>query len=217
MVERLRRALARRGPLAVARRAVGIAWERLYLAETHVWYELVLDGERAPRPLEEGLDLVESDDRQVGLLDQLPAMSPRDALRLRSRGARLFLVLEDGRPLFACWIHTGKTPAIAARGGWLPLPPGTVCLEDSLTSPAARGRGVAPAAWSELAGRLAAEGVERMITKVGVENAPSRKAVEKAGFREVAVMRLRRVGPRARVTIAGDAPLATQLRRALGR
>lgn len=217
MVERLRRELARRGLLAVARRVVGIARERLYLEETHVWYELALDGQRTPRPLMEGLVLVEADDRQTGLLDQLPAMSSHDALRLRTRGARLFLVLKDRLPLFACWIHTAETPAIAARGGWLSLPPGTVCLEDSLTAPAARGLGVAPGAWSELASRLAAEGVDTMITKVQVENTPSRRAVEKAGFQEAGVMRLRRLGPRARVTISDDSPLAAHLRRALGR
>jgi len=32
-----------------------------------------------------------------------------------------------------------------------------------------------------------------------------------------AVMRLRRLGPRARVTITGDSPLAAQRRRGLGR
>ena len=154
---------------------------------------------------------------QTGRLDDLPATSPADAQRLRGLGGRLYLALDGGQPLFACWIHTSRTPTIAARGGWLSLPSGVVCLEGSVTAPAARGRGVAPAAWSELAGRLAGEGVASMVTKVGVENAPSRKAVEKAGFREVAVMRLRRLGPRARVTITGDSPPAAQLRRGLGR
>jgi hypothetical protein len=40
-----------------------------------------------------------------------------------------------------------------------------------------------------------------MITKVGVENAPSRKAVTKAGFRELGVMRLVKRGPRKLTTM----------------
>ena len=40
-----------------------------------------------------------------------------------------------------------------------------------------------------------------MITKVGVENAPSRKAVAKAGFREIGVMRLVKRGPRKHTTM----------------
>ena len=216
MLDRWWRATVRHGPRAASRRLVQIVRGRLYLREEHVWYELPLGTERAARPLPEGLVLVEADDVQTRLLDDLPTMAPPEALKLRERGGRLYLVLEGARPLFACWIHASATPAIAAPGGWLQLPVGTVCLEDSVTAAAARGRGVAPAAWSELADRLAADGVERMITKVGVENAPSRKAVEKAGFREAAVMRLTRIGPRARVSVEGDSELAGELRRRLG-
>lgn len=217
MLDRARHLLNRHGPLGLARRIVETAWSRVYLHEEHIWYELPLDRERERRPLAPGLELVEADEAQTRHLGGLPTMSPAEAQRLRARGARLYLILDGEQPLFACWIHTSQTPAIAARGGWLSLPSAVVCLEDSVTAPAARGRGVAPAAWSELAERLAGEGVASMITKVEIENAPSRKAVEKAGFREFAVMRLRRLGPRARVEITGASPLAAQLRRALGR
>ena len=217
MVERLRRALARHGLRGTAQRLARTARERAHLNEEHIWYELPLAGGRERRPLPEGLELVEADDEQTQLLAGLPAMSPADAARLRARGGRLFLVLDGREPLFACWIHTTRTPTIAARGGWLALPPGVVCLEDSVTAPAARGRGVAPAAWSALADRLHEAGVGSMVTKVGVENAPSRKAVEKAGFREAGSMRLRRVGPRTEVQIVGDTPIAAELRRGLGR
>ncbi len=54
----------------------------------------------------------------------------------------------------------------AARGGWLSLPEGTVCLEDSVTSPDYRGRGVAPAAWSQIAAAAAEDGYATMVTKV---------------------------------------------------
>jgi GNAT superfamily N-acetyltransferase len=76
-----------------------------------------------------------------------------------------------------------------------------VCLEDSVTAPLARGRGVAPAAWSAIADELAGEGVRRMITKVRVDNLPSRKAVEKVGFEGVALMHFKRIGPLRRTSV----------------
>ena len=41
-----------------------------------------------------------------------------------------------------------------------------------------------------------------MITKVGIDNAPSRRAVTKAGFVEFAVMRHRRIAQRRRVEVS---------------
>jgi L-amino acid N-acyltransferase YncA len=40
-----------------------------------------------------------------------------------------------------------------------------------------------------------------MLTKVAVDNAPSRRAVEKAGFEGVAIMSLRKVGPWRQTTL----------------
>jgi ribosomal protein S18 acetylase RimI-like enzyme len=217
MVDRLRRALARHGFREVVRRGLAAARGRVTLREEHVWYELPLPPARAPRGLPEGAALLEADDADADLLDGLPSSSPDSARRLRARGGRLFLVVEDGVALFACWIHERETPTIAACDGWLALPEGTVCLEDSVTAPEARGRGIAPAAWSELAGRLAAEGTRTMVTKVEVANAPSRKAVEKAGFSELGRMRLRRVLGRTTVELEGAGPLAAALRAGLGR
>ncbi len=84
---------------------------------------------------------------------------------------------------------------LAAPGGWLELPADTVVLEDSATTPRARGRGIAPGAWTAIADSLRDEGLVHMITKVGVENEASRKAVAKAGFRDVGVMRMVKTGP----------------------
>jgi RimJ/RimL family protein N-acetyltransferase len=81
------------------------------------------------------------------------------------------------------------------------LAPGTACLEDSVTASAARGRGVAPGAWTAIAEGLAAEGVRRLITKVEVDNIPSRRAVEKVGFRAVSLMDFVRVGGRGRTRV----------------
>lgn len=63
------------------------------------------------------------------------------------------------------------------------------------------GRGIAPGSWSAIAEALAAEGVTTIITKVGIENAPSRRAVTEAGFREIGLMRLTRLGGRKQASL----------------
>jgi hypothetical protein len=52
-----------------------------------------------------------------------------------------------------------------------------------------------------IADRLADEGFSVMITPVRTDNIPSRRAVEKVGFREVAVMDHWRIGPRRRTSV----------------
>lgn len=141
-------------------------------------------------------------ERERELATQMPGGPTREEIdEFHAVGGELWVVLDEGRPAFTCWIFPRVTPAIAARGGWLELPPDTVCLENSATSPQYRGRGVAPGAWAGIADALADRGVASMITKVTVDNVPSRKAVTKAGFDEIALMRLVRVGGRTRVTM----------------
>jgi L-amino acid N-acyltransferase YncA len=97
----------------------------------------------------------------------------------------------------------------------LELPPGVASLEDTVTSPLARGQGVAPAAWSRMADALAERGVGTMVTTVESENAPTHRAVSKVGFAEYAAVRYTRIGPRRRVEVWTDGdPLGEQLRTA---
>ena len=155
----------------------------VYLVEEHVWYQLDLAGERPRRELPEDVRLVRAgDDRLAGAVE----MGQRiDEVRARrAAGNDLWLAEDDGGPLFRCWIYRRRAPVLAAPGGWLELPADTVVLEDSATTPRARGRGIAPGAWTAIADSLRDEGLAHMITKVGVENEASRKAVAKAGFRE---------------------------------
>ena len=115
--------------------------------EEHVWYQLDLAGERPRRELPEDVRLDRAgDDRLAGAVE----MGQRiDEIRARrAAGNDLWLAEDDGGPLFRCWIYRGRAPVLAAPGGWLELPPGTVCLEDSATTPRARGRGIAPGAWT---------------------------------------------------------------------
>jgi RimJ/RimL family protein N-acetyltransferase len=174
---------------------------RFYLQEVHRWYELDLTAERPRKELPPGFTLVRASADQLPLIEQLPTVKLEEAERRHRSDAALWLVLEGGVPAFACWTFFERLPVFAANAGALELPPHTAGLEDSVTSADYRGRGLAPAAWSLISDILAAEGYTRMITKVGEENLPSRKAVEKAGFADVAAMRLVRVGSRRKVSV----------------
>jgi L-amino acid N-acyltransferase YncA len=137
----------------------------------------------------------------VGLLDALPTIGAHEARRRRAAGADLWFMREGACAAFACWIFRHRTPMLAARNGWLTLPPFTVCLEDSVTSPAYRGRGLASAAWLGIARDLQDEHLGAIITKVAEDNTASRRAVEKAGFEPVAMMTLTRRGRRSQVEL----------------
>jgi RimJ/RimL family protein N-acetyltransferase len=207
VLDRVARGLRRHGVVGSAR--IGAAKLRPdppYEAAL-IWYALDLASARPRRELGPGLELRRATEADVAMLEQLPrdpAVIPVDrdrALRRLREGAELWLVAEAERLAFACWIFRGETPVYGARGGVLSLPDGVVCLEDSHASPAFRGRGIAPGAWSGIADACAASGAGTMVTKVRVENAASRRAVEKAGFAAVAEMHVQRRGWRSRISV----------------
>lgn len=170
-------------------------------SEDHIWFVLDPNAER-PRPqLAPELTLRRPGKSDLQALEQLTAIDVREAGARIDAGNDLWVVVEDDHVLFNCWIFRGQTPTVAAPGGQLPLPSDIVCLEDSEATPAARGRGIAPAAWAAIADAMQAEQRRLIVTKVTVENTSSRRAVEKAGFEEVAVMRFRRRGPRSRTSL----------------
>ncbi len=172
----------------------------VYLDEEHIWYTLDLT-EIEQLPLAEGYVLEPATDADLDLVSALSGSSTDDIEENRSRGAQPWLVKQDRDPAFVCWIFPQTTPVRAAADRWLELPSRVACLEDSFTSASHRGRGIAGAAWTKIAHGLSGDGFEVLITKVDVENAPSRKAVGKAGFREACLMRLRRRGSRETVTV----------------
>lgn len=194
------RALQRHGPTGLARQASLRLRSLVYLDEDHIWYLLRLDGiERLP--LAEGYELRLAGDADVDLLGAMDTVSVEKAReQLQSEGVQLWLVLEDKAPAFCCWIYPRQTPVRAAASRTLELPSGVACLEDSFTDAEHRGRGIAGAAWTAIALELARQDYKMLITKVTVENIPSRRAVEKAGFRAAGVMHLRRRGAREHVT-----------------
>jgi RimJ/RimL family protein N-acetyltransferase len=198
---RLTRALQRYGVGECVRLAAGHLRRLAYLRESHVWYRLELPQDLQPIGLPPGFEVVRAEERDLHLLEQLPSIGPRAARRRLADGADLWIARQGGRAAFACWIFHRKTPAAAARCGWLNLPPRTAALEDSIVAPAFQGRGLAPAAWAAIAEVLALSGVEAIVTKVDETDLRCRRAIERVGFRAVASMQLSRIGGHARVAL----------------
>jgi RimJ/RimL family protein N-acetyltransferase len=181
-------------------RAIGRRLRKLaYLREEHVWYERDL---RRPGPLElpRGLRLERTGLDQV----ELVKVFGQDVEQARSRlaaGNDIWLVLEDEQPLFLCFTFRAATPVIAAADGTLELPEGSACLEDAVTVPEARGRGIASAAWSTIGDELGRAGLSTLVAKVETDNGASRRVAEKAGLNPVAVMQHERTGVRQRTAV----------------
>jgi RimJ/RimL family protein N-acetyltransferase len=194
-LRRGREAFRRHGGRGVLRAGAQRVAATLYLREDHVWYALPLGSVQQTRELPADLELVRAKPDDAALAVQHDRR-PDEVARQVDEGHELWIVRDDDRVAFSCWIYVGRAPAIAAPGGWFAVPRRWVCLEDSITSPDYRGRGVAPAAWEHIAAHAHTQGADTMVTKVAWENTPSRKAVSKAGFEEVGVMRLTRIGPR---------------------
>ena len=157
--------------------------------ETYVWYALDVAAERPPRPLPPGLELVAAPPDEHG------------SISWEARG-------EDATA-FGCWIHPRRTPLRALPGGYLEMPSRVACLEDSWTAPQFRGQGIAPAAWTEVAGRV--QDVDTIVTKIRDDNIASRKGVEKVGFREVAQMEVLQNGPLVRLSCSASDQVAAFL------
>lgn len=201
ILTRGRRAVERHGLRGTLELAIRRAWARAARVERHVWYALDLASMGPAPAIPPGLVLRAGEESDAPLLDELESISSTEAVRRLRAGNALWLVLEGSRPLFSCWIFDRTAPTIAAARGYVPLPADVACLEDSVTAPAARGRGIAPAAWLRIAESLRAVGRRQLITKVAVDNAPSRRAVEKAGFVAIALMRFRRIGTWKRTSV----------------
>jgi GNAT superfamily N-acetyltransferase len=203
--ERTRHGVARYGLVGAIWRAAMIAGRTAcrapYLCESHAWYRLDLTSERPRIPLPTGLELIKAGENELPLLEQLETVGPFEARRRLAAGAECWVVLEGRRVVFSCWIFHGRMPVFAARGGSLDLPSGVVGLEDSIKSPAYRGRAIASGAWSAIADVLSGEGAAAILTKVEESNRTCMRSLEKTGFRPAASMRLVRVWLRPRVEI----------------
>jgi RimJ/RimL family protein N-acetyltransferase len=218
LTTRIASAIRRDGAMATASKASKRVGRHLFMREAHMWYALDLNGDRPRREFPDGFAL------RRGTVEDTPALadvtnqpSPEQA-REYLDFSELYIVEGGGGISFACWIHPTKAPVLTAPGGWLALPEDVACLEDSGTNPEFRGKGVAPAAWTAIADQLRDRGLKTLITKVALDNEPSRKAVMKAGFVDAAEMHTSRTGPVTRVEIRPQGqPVEQFLKEALTR
>ena len=198
---RVGRVVSKHGLRGTLRLAAWRVSRLAYVREEYVWYRLDIQRDRVRIRLPRHVSVIRGRRADVDALGALPTIGPRKARRRLDEGAELWIANHLGRVVSACWIYRRRTPALAATSGWVDLPPGTVGLEDSVTSDEFAGSILASAVWSAVAGALAEQGVQAIVTKVEETNLPCRRAIERAGFHAVASMQLQRIGGRARVDL----------------
>lgn len=192
----------RKGLKATAGEILRVARERAFLDERHIWYAMSLGADRPGAALPEGLRFFRVDLRNIPVL--YGVMDEEVVRRARQRledGHELWVAVVDGvgdgEWAFTIWVYHGAVPVIAAAGGEVSMPAGTVCFEDALTSPDYRGRGmILPGACAVIAEHLEGSGVKEIITKVEADNRTMRLAIRRCGFREIATMHHQRTGLR---------------------
>lgn len=187
---------------------IRVARKRVSLDYSHIWYELPLKGDRPRKSLSSELTLIKASEDDLPLINELPTLREEAARRRMRAGNDLWLVLKERQPVFACWILYSSVPTQVARNAGLELPPGIVCLEDSVASPTYRGKGTAAATWSEVADNLEQSGATTMITLIEDGNKAVELALRKGGFKEIARTHFLRKGVREQTVIRAE-PCAT--------
>ena len=96
-------------------------------------------------------------------------------------GTECYLALEGDRIVHATWVTTSAA-WIGELGRYFVPEGGSAYVYESYTSPPARGRGIYPVVLRHIALALRDEGVRTLWIGVGADNAPSIRAIQKAGF-----------------------------------
>lgn len=181
---RVKRAVHRYGVRGIAAGLVG----RMAFTDRQFWYELELGSDRPRVALADDFVVRRPGVDEAGLIERLPSIPAVEAERRLRAGAELWMAFSGEEPAFCCWVFRTEAPTPAAPSHVLRLPEGVVCLEDSVTGRDFRGRGLAPAVWSILADEEEGRGTRSIVTRIGEENVPSRRAILKAGFVEIALV-----------------------------
>jgi RimJ/RimL family protein N-acetyltransferase len=187
---------------------------RLYSTSTYVWLAKDLGLAEPPRePVERTLRLASPEDVQ-GILDGLRHDKGRDVFEILRR------VSFYRRGFDACYLAHAASGE-ACHIGWLlsarhnglirsDYPPGTdelqegeALVENILTFPRHRGRGIMLSVLREMEDLARSQGLRRMIAYVDVNNTPSLKGFERAGYKPFArekeyrrFFRMKRTGQR---------------------
>lgn len=160
---------------------------RLYSRGRFVRWEIDLAAWQAMEPAAGSVEI------RAGTLDELERLRRTSPERLGPEfyadclhGARRFyLALCEGRVAHISWLLTSDDPALLVR-----LAPGEIELNYVHTVAAYRGRGFLAAVQTAMLKEARREGMRRAYTHVAVDNAPSLRAVAKAGFRPAGLVTL---------------------------
>lgn len=122
------------------------------------------------------------------------AAGPDDAARRLAKGDRCLVARHDGRIVGAMWGSTVRawSPYL---GRDLPLAAGEAYQFDAYTSPAVRGRGIAPALSVAWLSCLRDEGCSAAVRATLPENTAALRAHAKAGYRVTEIVRSVWLGP----------------------
>jgi hypothetical protein len=180
--------------LTPVRRFAARAATPFYRHQLYRWYWSELDPSIPDRALPDGFELVRGGEGDLPLLAQMGTDFER-ARDFLAAGHRLWLIRKGDAVAFSAWTFHGSAPSDAARTGWLALPEATANQEDSNTHPDFRGQGLAGAASQRIAAALIREaGIRRMVTFMLDDNMASRRAAAKSGWREFAVVDVKKFG-----------------------
>ena len=166
-------------------RAVVAAYNRVFRGRHHVYLH-----ERRVLPACPGLT-VERRDRPEDVSDAVREAVVRwggvkawswDVLEMND-GAALWIGRIDGA-IASAWM---SRPGSLFRAWFVPLRAADLVLFRGTTAPEFRGRGISPAMMGEIVARALAPG-GRAYVDAAVHNAPSIRAIEKAGFRRIATL-----------------------------
>lgn len=108
-----------------------------------------------------------------------------------SDATRCYLVESRGRLLHASWVTTDSAWTAELDASVTP-PAGDAYIYESFTRPETRGRGIYPFALDNICAVLTGRGIERAWIAVEATNAPSVRAISKAGFRPAFELSFRR-------------------------
>ena len=123
-----------------------------------------------------------------------PELDADDVRRRVRDGHQCFAARHEGKIVHANWVITGRAH-VEFLGRDLELPPDAIYAGESYTASSFRGHNIAAVRSAHMMRHYYAAGYRRSISVVFPESRPACRAVEKAGYRPVAIMGRIKLGP----------------------
>lgn len=174
--------LRARGPREVGSLALGRAKEAIRSDDRLIFFVRAAGGRPVDSPKWEGLTFKRAE--QADAAAYARDIGTDSAVTFTERltdGTRCYLVAEGDKLLHATWVTTTASWVREVARYFRP-PDGHAYVYESFTRADARGRGIYPFALHGISRELAADRIERVWVAVEAHNAPSLRAIDKAGF-----------------------------------